>query len=55
MKKSLALKTEHLTELTADELTYAVGGTYTGQLGCILSYDKPCQSVATLNLSCVNY
>lgn len=43
--RKLTLKTEHLTELTTEELHLAVGGTFTGAVGCILSIKDPCVSV----------
>jgi len=52
--KKLSLKTEHLAELTSDELHLAVGGTYTGQTRCIVwSAPDACYSVASVNVSCV--
>jgi hypothetical protein len=42
--RKLTLKTEHLTELTTEELRTAVGGTFTGAVACILSIKDPCVS-----------
>lgn len=42
--RKLTLKTERLTELSTEELRMAVGGTFTGQVGCILSIKDPCLS-----------
>jgi hypothetical protein len=54
MKKKLTLKTEHLTELSADELAIAVGGDYTGDAMCVLSFGKPCVTfMCTANLACI--
>lgn len=54
MTKKLALKADRLTELTTEELTFAVGGDYTGDAGCILSYGKPCVTfLCTANVECL--
>ncbi|HEV2891065.1 MAG TPA: hypothetical protein VGX28_11890 [Frankiaceae bacterium] len=45
--KRLTLKTEHLTELTADELSHAHGAAvaaYTGNPVCSFSLGNPCVS-----------
>jgi hypothetical protein len=47
VKKRLTLKTEHLTELTADELSQAAAGAaaaYTGNPLCSMSFVDPCVS-----------
>ena len=52
MTKRLALKTEHLTELTSDELRLAAGAaggdSFTGRVNCILSIQEPCVSTICL-------
>lgn len=42
--RKLSLKSEHLAELSTEELQMAVGGTFTGAVGCILSIKDPCLS-----------
>jgi len=46
VKKRLALKTEHLAELTVDELRQANGAApdYTGNPLCSMSFVDPCVS-----------
>ena len=57
MKKRLTLKTEHLVELTTDELRLAAGAApdYTGNPACSLSLADPCVSnICVRTLLCVS-
>ena len=46
MKRRLSLTSEHLTELTTDELAGVAGAqpgsSFTGRVDCILSLREPC-------------
>lgn len=47
MKNRLSLRTEHLVELTPDELRTAAGAaadSFTGRIDCALSLREPCVS-----------
>jgi hypothetical protein len=48
--KRLTLKSEHLSELTSDDLANVVGGSYSN-LGCWLSLET-CLTIAACSLLC---
>ena len=49
--KRLSLKTEHLADLSPEELGAVAGGAWSGQVGCIVSI-APCLTIAACTALC---